>query len=388
MNHKAYTYYFIFAIITLTVYSSFVFVGFCSADDGWMLLENSLVQQREYSFTFFKSVLSQINDIQYSPLNTIYYILLNKIDGFNPSIYHIASITIHIFNTIFVYRLINYFVQNYEKSFILALIWCVHPLNVESVIWISASKILLSSFFSLSAILIVLKHNQRNIRSQMTIACLVILSCLCKEQSVILPVIFFLLDIFYHKNDSLKKINFFEYATYFTIVVIFSLLTLQINAESMELVRYNFSERVILLFYSLFWYLFNCFFPFNLHYNYGYPFQPGESIPIVFYFFVIFWVLLFFLCIKKKWYAKPYFYLILISLCLLLPCLHIVPVYRPSFFADRYMYLPLIFILLLFYNFLTPKLYQYRKWIVLIYVGYFIVYSHFLVFNWFYLNIE
>ena len=75
--------------------------------------------------------------------------------GFS-SFFHLTSLCWHLANVCLVYR---FFIMLLSKSnvyieyniriiaFFTALLWGIHPVNVESVAWLSASKVLIYTFF-------------------------------------------------------------------------------------------------------------------------------------------------------------------------------------------------------------------------------------------------
>jgi len=373
-------------LLVFSVYSGFLYVSFSNVDDTWMLLMNELTTEFELSFDYFYKVFAQVNDIQYSPLNTLYYALIYQIDGFNPFYYHLFSILLHIANSILVFSVVRKILNTgCLPAAIIALIWAVHPLNVESVVWISASKILLFSFFSLLALRLFLKNEKRSLLSILKIFILLVLACLCKEQAVLTAFVIIFLDIVYYKKYSIKLQQCLEYTLYLVIVAFFAYLSIVINSDSMAKVQYSAVERVSLGFYSVFWYTANTFFPYDLHYNYSFPIKPGEGTPVYSYLYIFFWLYVLFVIVKNRVYKQKNFCFIVCALILISLCLHIVPMHRPSMVSDRYMYLPLVFILPAAYLWL--KSHKHINMLVAVYLLYFSVYSFHLTYKWINLNL-
>jgi len=81
--------------------------------------------------------------------------------------FHALSLIIHLGNVLLVYLLARKILsiqQDFDKRSVLlyagltALIFGIHPLQVESVSWISASKVLLFSFLTLLGLLIYIRY--------------------------------------------------------------------------------------------------------------------------------------------------------------------------------------------------------------------------------------
>jgi len=80
--------------------------------------------------------------------------------GYKPFWFHLASMLLHAANALLVYICIFRLLELSRRivveprklvAFFTALIFAVHPFNVESVAWMSASKVLVYSFFYLLA---------------------------------------------------------------------------------------------------------------------------------------------------------------------------------------------------------------------------------------------
>jgi hypothetical protein len=78
--------------------------------------------------------------------------------GFSPSMFHIFNILIHIANCLLVFLILNKLLRDQWSAFAGALIFAVHPLQVESVAWISETRGLLAGFFGFLAIWLYVRH--------------------------------------------------------------------------------------------------------------------------------------------------------------------------------------------------------------------------------------
>ena len=151
---------FILIAITIVVFFPTFFNDFQHEwDDSWTLLENPFVKDVsiESMVYHFKNFYSG----QYSPVNTIFYIITYKIFGFEPTAYHAMSLLVHTASVLLLYRLmcsiISLVKHHYSTdrvksfSFFVSLIFAIHPLQVEPIAWVSASKVILYAFFTLLA---------------------------------------------------------------------------------------------------------------------------------------------------------------------------------------------------------------------------------------------
>jgi len=117
----------------------------------------------------------------------------------NASGHHAVNLAIHLANTL-LFLILGHRIAARWKSpspigvgLIAAALFCVHPLHVETVAWISDRKGLLSTLFSLIALVAYLRPGRSTMWRMVTLACFV-LAIMAKPSSVILPGIFVALD--------------------------------------------------------------------------------------------------------------------------------------------------------------------------------------------------
>ncbi len=70
----------------------------------------------------------------------------------NPAGYHFTSLVIHAANAVLLFLLLAYATGRIGPSLFVALLFAVHPINVESVAWVAELKNVLSTFFFLAGI--------------------------------------------------------------------------------------------------------------------------------------------------------------------------------------------------------------------------------------------
>ena len=69
--------------------------------------------------------------------------------GINPAGHHFVSVLLHALNAVLLFLLLARLTGRMGASFFVAALFAVHPLNVESVVWISERKNVLSTTFFL-----------------------------------------------------------------------------------------------------------------------------------------------------------------------------------------------------------------------------------------------
>jgi len=396
------------------VYIPITHLEFAVPDDTWMLLKNMEVRPDAYSLEYFYKVFTAINDNQYSPLITLYYHLIYKINGYDPYYYHLFSFILHCLNTAIVgalgYRLMVAFniPNRLLNTYVIALIWAVHPLNVEPTTWIAAVKIGWFCFFSLLSFLYFMKAYEKNRHFSFCVSTLFfLLSCFCKEQSIITPFVF-LTFVLCHKmqtGNSVLKLETYVMYVCLMFVITFSFAVLTYSANNLSstdytpIAHYSVFKRIAISFYCLNFYLTSFMLPVGLHYHYAYPIQPNDAIPLLMIIYPLLLVICFlFIGYLMKSSAYKYYYLFcflffVFEICLVM---QIIPMTRPAVMADRYMYLPLFSLLLIAIPFLSDWLSKFSTnykvsaiaaLLFLSYILFLIIYSQQLVLNWKHFNL-
>jgi len=317
-------------------------------DDYWVVINP--YTNKGFSFQNIQAVFSDFYHSQYAPLNEVYYIFINSLFGYDAFYFHAGSLIIHLANTVLVYFLIlricalalNYKVRDTVFiAFFTVLIFALHPLNLEAVAWIGASKVLIYAFFYLAALHLYITFLASN---KYLFFCATVLFFILsfggKEQAVTLPVCLLLLDFMFNRNFNTWPV-WFEKVGLILLSVCFVVITIYSQGISQEsgFDHYSFVERLILSFYTLSEYITKCIFPINLSYIYPFPFRPGEAIPLwLFVYPILLAVIAIGLTrtvVNLKWLLfGTGFFLIHIAVAL-----HLIGLARHAVVADRYAYL-------------------------------------------------
>lgn len=124
-------------------------------DDTLNLTENDLVRATDGPYKFWLTT----EPIDYWPLFNTSLWLEWRLWGTNPLGYHVTNLALHIATVLLVWTtLVKLSVPG---AFLAAMLFAVHPVNVESVAWITQLKNLLALFFSLVSVLCYLEEEQR-----------------------------------------------------------------------------------------------------------------------------------------------------------------------------------------------------------------------------------
>ena len=145
------------SIILLAVLTSITFspaskAGFLQWDDPRYITDNVLV--RELSFRNIKMMFLPQTDTDYiMPLVMLSYAIEHEFFGFNPAVFHVVNVLVHIINVVLVLYFIFKLRGNYLIAFITAAFFAVHPMRAETVLWITERKDLLATLFFLASLI-------------------------------------------------------------------------------------------------------------------------------------------------------------------------------------------------------------------------------------------
>lgn len=168
---------------TLLVYAVSFFNGFVVDDEVIIVNNPQTVSLRNIPDVLFAPDLIKP---YYRPLNRATYLFDYQLAGMNPTWYHGVNIVIHLGNVVLLYLICLRFLANRNAALITALLFAVHPVNTESVNFISARNTLLALFFSLASLLAFVKAREQGIRWPLLSALLFLCGLLSKETGFML----------------------------------------------------------------------------------------------------------------------------------------------------------------------------------------------------------
>lgn len=132
--------------------------GFLSIDDVGMITWHT-----SESYTL-KNLFLGGGSEYYRPLAVLSYSANFVFGGYNPAGYHIVNIIFHLLNALLVYYLaLSLLHDNPLKdrfALIASLVFLLHPLGTEPVVWISARPDLLCTFFFLLTLILLVQHRE------------------------------------------------------------------------------------------------------------------------------------------------------------------------------------------------------------------------------------
>ena len=166
----------VLALLILALYSQTFKFDFVNWDDNVNLYENNNVINFDVKRIFTDHVIGN-----YNPLANFTFALEYKIVKDNPKWYHINNVLLHIICTLLIFVLMKRLGLTFFSSFLISLLFGIHPMHVESVAWITERKDVLFGTFYLLSLLFYISYfkSKKNIYYLLSIL-LFILSLLSK----------------------------------------------------------------------------------------------------------------------------------------------------------------------------------------------------------------
>lgn len=280
------------------VYLPALAAGWTNWDDQKNFLENP--DYRGLGWTQLKWMWTTRLLCHYTPITWMTLGLDYVIWGMNPLGYHLTSLLIHAVNAGLLYRVLQTLLRRVRAdapawpAAVGALFYSLHPLRVESVVWVTERRDVLCGFFALLSIWAWLKRVEEERAGRAATKWLALsmaafaASLLSKSLSVMLPVVLVLMDVYPLKRWTrenavrlaVEKAGFFLLSLIDGIIMIFA-------AQTMDQVRpvggYQVAERAAQAAYGLCFYLVKTLWPSNLIalYRIDTPLNPWQAKYIV-----------------------------------------------------------------------------------------------------------
>jgi tetratricopeptide (TPR) repeat protein len=183
------------ALVTLTVYSSANFLPFVSYDDDGYVTNNLHVRAGLHWNTLPWALTTTEAD-NWHPLTWLSHALDCQLYGLNPTGHHFTNVLLHVMNVVLFFLLLDRFTGARWRSFLVAALFALHPINVESVAWTAERKNVLSTLFFLLALGAYGRYTQLpRLTRYLVVVILFVLGLAAKPMVITLPFVLLLLDV-------------------------------------------------------------------------------------------------------------------------------------------------------------------------------------------------
>lgn len=333
-------------LLTFITYSGSLKNGFCW-DDSQNIINNP--ELNGHSGPSFIKLISTAYVNAYTPITQISYWLNYQISQLKPASYHFIDLILHLIAITLVYRFVRLLLKDGLAALFAAALFALHPLQVETVSWVSARSTTICVIFLLMALTEYVNYLRGAGRKSIWFVFFYfILACFAKQSAIVLPVLLFAVDYFEKRKISFPGI--FEKLPFIFVALLFVFLTLHFRHDDASIAglqdSYSIGQKVLIPLFSAGYYVFHFIFPFQLTTAFGIPNLERDSFPWEIYPALIVLILFVVFAIKPGPYQRHFVFANLFYFISLAPVLQIIPFGR-DLVADRYAYLPLVGLCLL-----------------------------------------
>ena len=334
-------------------------------DDDEYLVENPLVQNPSWSSTkrFLVEVLSPSTVRGYYQPLAMISLMLDYAAGGRPNelrVFHRTSLGLHVINSTLVIVFFYLLFGRCWPAAIAGLLFGLHPLTADSVVWLAERKTLLAGCFSLCSLILYVYFVRRDKRKLYVLSLLAyILAVLSKPTSLMLPFLLILLDFWplrrLSKRAVIEKIPFF-------VVFVFAAAVTFISQRRLSPVGlasdFSLIRTGLVLGHNIVFYAVKTVWPIHLssYYPFPEPFTISHWPVLAGLLGTCVLIMLLFLSLYKTRALLTSWLFFFVAI---LPTMQLVT-FTDVIAANRFMYLPLLGFLLPVASFLSWFLYSRR----------------------------
>jgi len=216
-KYRIFFIYLTLALVSIIVFWQLIRCDFIIYDDAVYVTGNPHVLS---GFTL-ENIIWAFNNYDYAsnwhPLTWLSHMLDCKLFGLAPSYHHLTNLLLHIANTLLLFAALKQMTSTIWRSAFVAALFAIHPLHVESVAWIAERKDVLSTFFWMLTMICYVQYVKRpSIASYLLTLLMFALGLMAKPMLVTLPFVLLLLD--YWPLNRLENISFAKSSSRQTIL--------------------------------------------------------------------------------------------------------------------------------------------------------------------------
>ena len=346
-------------VSTFLVYWPALFYPYISFDTPTYVFENFRVKQG-LSIDNVKWALTTLHFSNWHPLTWLSYMLDVEIHGVSTSMFRLTNIVLHVINSVLLFLLLQRMTGKIGASGLVAGLFALHPLHIQSVVWIAERKDVLSTLFFFLSLHCYVDYVKRSSRFFYIFSLILFgLGLMAKPMLVTLPFVLLLLDYWpLHRfttyqafstsykqfilslSQKLRKL-LIEKTPFFLLSAASSMITIIAQKKGHALVyldEIGLAERLANSLYSYVLYIYKAVWPVNLAIIYP---HPGHLPWFVVLGSFVLLVTLSVLCVVRitalPFFAVGWFW----YLGTLVPVIGLIQVGKQAM-ADRYTYIPLI----------------------------------------------
>lgn len=182
------------ALLTISLYNPISRAPFFNYDDDAYVIENPHVRAG-LTWNTIKWAFTTTAESNWHPLTWLSHAADVQVFGMNPAGHHYVNVLLHAMSVVLLFLFLEGVTGACWRSAVVALLFAIHPMNVESVAWIAERKNVLSMLLFLFTLVAYAWYVRKpGVARNLWVAMLFTLALMAKPQVITLPFLLLLLD--------------------------------------------------------------------------------------------------------------------------------------------------------------------------------------------------
>lgn len=335
---------FLFVSVTVALYAPSLHYDFIGLDDDELVVRNPDI--KGFSLDRVLTLVQRHYVTLYVPVTMLSYAVDYQIWHLTPFGFRFTNVALHFLNAFLVFYLIRLIQKNSLIAFSSALIFILHPVQVESVVWIAERKNVLSAFFLFLSLIYYWKAittTKKERKYLILTFVLFVLGMLSKPSVIVFLFLIFLINVFYFNGRHDIRRRAWFYLGVIGVCVLVTISTIFGTATDVEHYQYHGNSYLINVFVmmTVFWkYWMLLLFPYHQNILYSSPiYRSLFNLPVLSSAIALMMFALFLLWMSKR--NKQVLFWLAWFLVGLIPVSNLIAP-LPSIMNDRYLYVPMV----------------------------------------------
>jgi len=193
----------IISVVSILLYIKSLTFGLTQLDDSIFIndFHELFSKGKNLGHLFFRGVFFEKDDSYYRPLLMVSF-MFNKIVTGKLFGYHLTNLFFHLTSCVFLYEFLKSFNFRNDVCFLLTLLFAVHPVLSQAVVWIPGRNDSMLTTFALASFLCMIQYTKNNKWYWLPLHFITLfLTLLTKESGIILPVMCFAYLVLFTKSS-------------------------------------------------------------------------------------------------------------------------------------------------------------------------------------------
>ena len=223
-------------LLGLFTWGPSIHTGFVAYDTHWLVVQNPLLAGGDLSvlgtiWTDMSLGVRRTLGSEFLPVRDTTVLLDFWLFETSWAAHHAMNLLWYLGACLVLHRLLLGWLERPVLAGLMAALFMVHPVHVESVAWLASRKDVVSLFFFFLAIWAWERHHLRSRRWLWGSALLMLLACWAKNTAIVLPGVLFLLAIGRDREGLRRPSWWSQWVPYALVLMVVSAVSLQVGEQ-------------------------------------------------------------------------------------------------------------------------------------------------------------